>query len=207
VAATIGAMAVLFPFEHEVTPGWVFDVVGSDNRALPGCRMQENWEWLAVGLQRDDTAVSDAAGRVRFSRRTVRASFARQWIGTLRGFGFHSAFMGPRAYFLGCASAQSPDRLDAEKVGSEMVYRYVPGSQAPVKPLTGIVEGRAVRLRRGYCRRHSDSVNRERHAAVHCRRTTRWSRRREWDRARRGSSRTLYGQRTKDFGSFLIGAG
>ena len=139
---TIGAVAVLFPFEHEVTPEWVFDVVGSDNRGLPGCRMQENWEWLAVGVRREDSAVSDAAGHVRFPRRSVRASFGRQWIGSMRGFGFHSAFMGPRAYFLGCASGESPDRLDAEKVGSQMVYRYVPGSQARVKPLTGRVEGR-----------------------------------------------------------------
>jgi hypothetical protein len=49
--------------------------------------------------------------------------------------------MGPRAYFLGCAPGKYPDRLDAEKVGSEMVYRYVPGSQALVKPLAGIREG------------------------------------------------------------------
>jgi hypothetical protein len=136
----VGVLGVLFPFEHEITPGWAFDVVDSHNRALPGCRMEEHWEWLAVGLQRDDRAVSDGAGHVRFSRRTVRASFARQWSGMLRGFGFHSAFMGPRAYFLGCAPGKYPDRLDAEKVGSEMVYRYAPGSQAQVKPLTGIVE-------------------------------------------------------------------
>jgi len=131
--ATVGAVGVLFPFEHEVTPGWAFDVVDSDNRALPGCQIHQHWEWRAVGLERDDTAVSDAGGRVRFSRRTVRASFARQWIGTLRGFGFHSAFMGPRSYFLGCAPGKYPDRLDAEKVGDVMVYRYVPGSQAVVK--------------------------------------------------------------------------
>jgi hypothetical protein len=130
-------VGVLFPFEHEVTPGWAFDVVDANNRALPGCHMQEHWEWLAVGLQRDDTAVSDAAGHVRFPRRTARTTFAWQWIGTARGLGFHSAFMGPRAYFLGCAPGKYPDRLDAEEVGDEMVYRYVPGSQAPVKPLTG----------------------------------------------------------------------
>ena len=137
---TIGVVGVLFPFEHEVTPGWAFDVVDANNRALPGCRIQQHFEWLAVGLQRDDAAVSDAGGRVRFPRRTARTSFARQWIGTLSGSGFHSAFMGPRAYFLGCAQGAYPDRLDADKVGNEITYRYVPGSQAPVKPLTGIVK-------------------------------------------------------------------
>ena len=89
-----------------------------------------------MGVQRDDSAVSDAGGRVRFSRRTVRASLAQEWLGTLRGVGFHSAFTGPRAYFLGCAPGDHPDRLDAEKVGDEMAYRYVPGSQAVMKPLS-----------------------------------------------------------------------
>ena len=129
VLATIGAVALLFPFEHEVTPGWVFDVVDADNRRVAGCRMQEHWEWLAVGLQGDETAVSDAGGHVRFDRRTFRTSVARRWIGTLRGVGFHSPFMGPRAYFLGCAPGQYPDRLDAEKVGNDIVYRYVPGAR------------------------------------------------------------------------------
>lgn len=136
--ATIAAVALLFPFEHEVAPAWAFDVVDSDNRALPGCRIQEHWEWLAVGVQGDDTTVSDAGGRARFPRRTVRSSVASQWVGTLRGVGFHTPFMGPRAYFLGCAQGKYPDRLDAEKVGSVIAYRYVPGSQAPVKPLTGV---------------------------------------------------------------------
>jgi hypothetical protein len=125
--AAFGIGALFFPFEHEVTPGWAFDVVGSDSKALPNCRIQEHWEWLAVGLQRDETAISDAAGRVHFPARNARASFARQWIGEVRGFGFHSAFLGPRAYFIGCASEANPERLDAEKVGSEIVYRYVPG--------------------------------------------------------------------------------
>jgi hypothetical protein len=136
--AVIGTAALLFPFEHEVTPGWAFDVVGSDNKALPNCPIQEYWEWLAIGLQRDETAISNAAGRVRFPARTARASLARQWIGEVRGFSFHSAFMGPRAYFLGCGSGNNPERLDAEKVGSEIVYRYVPGTQALMKPLSGI---------------------------------------------------------------------
>jgi hypothetical protein len=134
-AVTIGVASVLVPFEHEVAPGWAFDVVDSTNRALPGCRIQEHWEWLTVGVQGDDTAVSDASGRVRFPRRVAWTSFAREVAGTLRGFGFHSAYMGPRAYFLGCAQGKYPDRLDTEKVGSDITYRYVPGSQALVKPL------------------------------------------------------------------------
>jgi hypothetical protein len=120
-----GVFVIVFPFEREVTPAWVFDVVDSRNRALPGCRMQEHWEWLAVRLQRDDSAVSDAGGRVRFSRRTVRASLAQD-----------SPFTGPRASFLGCAPGDHPDLLDAGKVGDEITYRYVPGSQAVVKPLS-----------------------------------------------------------------------
>jgi len=132
----MSVVVVFFPVEHEVTPEWAFDVVDSDNRELPGCRIQQHWEWLAVGLQRDDTAVSDAAGRIHFPRRTVRFSFGRQWVGTVSGFGFHSAFMGPRAYFLGCAEGTGPDRLDAEKVGNVLAYRYVRGLQSPVKPLS-----------------------------------------------------------------------
>jgi hypothetical protein len=129
LAAVAGA-GLLFPFEREVTPAWTFDVIDpNNNKPLPGCRLQQHWEWLAVGRQGDDTAVSDAGGRVGFSRRVVRTSFARQLIGTMRGFGFHSAFLGPRAYFLGCAQGKYPDRLDAEKVGSAIVVRYSPFSR------------------------------------------------------------------------------
>jgi hypothetical protein len=133
----VAAAMLFFPFQYEVTPAWSFDVVGADNKARPNCVLVEHWEWLAVGLQREETATSDAGGRVHFPARTIRASWARQSIGTLRGFGFHSAFMGPRAYFLGCGPGKNRDRLDAEKVGNEVVYRYVPGAQAPIKPVSG----------------------------------------------------------------------
>jgi hypothetical protein len=83
-------------------------------------------QWVAIRLQRDETATSDVVGHVRFPRRVARASFARQWIGTIGNFGFHSPFSGPRSYFNGCADGAYPDRLDAEQVGSQMVFRYTP---------------------------------------------------------------------------------
>lgn len=126
LVATVVAL-LLFPFRYEVTPAWSFDVVGFDGKGLPNCAVQEHWEWVAVGLQRGESSTSDAAGHVRFPARTVRASIGRQWLGAARNFGFHSAYVGPRAYFLGCGTGRSPERLDAEKVGSEIVYRYVPG--------------------------------------------------------------------------------
>ena len=127
---TLGVVGVvIFPFEREITPAWAFDVVEANNAPVSGCRMEQHWEWQAVGVQRDDTAVSDAAGHVRFPRRTARASLAREWYGRLSGFSFHSPYMGPRAYFHGCAAGNHPDRLDAEKVGNDVVYRYVPGSR------------------------------------------------------------------------------
>ena len=133
--AALAVGALFFPFQREVTPAWAFDVVDGNRRALPGCRVEQHWEWRAAGVDRIDAAISDAGGRVLFPRRTVRVSVARQWYGAMRGFGFHSAFMGPRAYFLGCAPAPYPDRLDAEKVGDQIVFSYVPGAQVSGKPL------------------------------------------------------------------------
>lgn len=137
VVGVLAVSAMLFPFEREVTPAWAFDVVDSNRKAVPGCRVEQHWEWRAAGVERVEGAVSDAGGRVVFPRRTVRTSLARQWYGSISGFGFHSAFMGPRAYFLSCAPGPYPDRLDAEKVGDRMVYTYVPGAQISGKPLTG----------------------------------------------------------------------
>jgi len=135
----VGAIAIavlLFPFKYEVAPAWSFDVVGPDNKAMSNCSIDQHWEWLAAGVQGDDAVASDAAGHVRFPARTARASLARQWMGAVRGFGFHSAFMGPRAYFRGCGAGKNPERLDVEKVGTDITYRYVPGSQARIKTLS-----------------------------------------------------------------------
>jgi hypothetical protein len=132
----LAAGALIYPFEREVTPAWAFDVVDANRRAIAGCRVEQHWEWRAVGLERVEATISDAGGRVRFSRRTVRSSFAREWYGAMSGFSFHSAFMGPRAYFLGCAPGPYPDRLDAEKVGDKIVFTYVPGEHVSGKPLS-----------------------------------------------------------------------
>jgi hypothetical protein len=131
------AALLLFPFQYEIAPPWLFDVVGPDNKAMSNCRVDQHWEWLAAGVQGDDTAASDSAGHVRFPVRTARVSLARQSMGAVPGFGFHSAFMGPRAYFRGCDSGHDPERLDVERVGAAIAYRYVPGSQARIKTLSG----------------------------------------------------------------------
>src|SRR5262249_20812427 len=131
----VGAIAIavlLFPFRYEIAPAWWFDVVGPDNKAVANCTIDQHWEWQAAGVRGDDAVASDSAGHVLFPARTARASLARQWIGAVRGFGFHSAFMGPRAYFLGCGAGKGPERLDVEKVGAAITYRYAPGSQALV---------------------------------------------------------------------------
>jgi hypothetical protein len=133
--AALGAAALFFPFEREVTPAWAFDVVDANRHPMPGCRVEQHWEWRAAGVDRIDTAVSDAGGRVSFPRRSARVSVARQWYGAMSGFGFHSAFPGPRSYFFGCAPGRYPDRLDAEKVGDQIVFSYVPGAQVSGKPI------------------------------------------------------------------------
>ena len=131
--ALVGAL--FYPFEREVTPAWAFDVVDANRRPVPSCRVEQHSEWRAAGFERVEAVVSDSSGHVLFPRRTVRTSLARQWYGAMSGFGFHSAFMGPRSYFLGCAPGPYPDRLDAEKVGDQIVYSYVPGAQVSGKPL------------------------------------------------------------------------
>jgi hypothetical protein len=137
VAGAIVIAALMFPFQYEVTPAWWFDVAGPDNNVVVNCAIAQHWEWLAAGVEGDDTVASDSAGHVHFPARRARVSLARQWLGAVRGFGFHSAFMGPRAYFQGCGQGNNRERLDVEKVGANMTYRYVPGSQAPIKPLSG----------------------------------------------------------------------
>ena len=134
--AAMAVAVIVFPFEHEVTPAWTLSVTDASSRAIEGCRIEQHWEWLAVGVQQSDVAQSNVVGGVTFPRRTARASFARQWWGQVSGITFHGPSLSRRAYFLGCGAGTSPEMLGVGQEGDRTWGRYVPGVQGVIKPIT-----------------------------------------------------------------------
>ena len=134
--AAMAIAAIVFPFEHEVTPAWAFEVTDADSRAIEGCRIEQHWEWLAAGVQESAVALSNVMGGVTFPRRTARASYVRQWWGQVSGFTFHGPALNRRAYFLGCGAGTSPEMLGVGQEGDRTWERYVPGAQGVIKPIT-----------------------------------------------------------------------
>jgi hypothetical protein len=115
---------LLYPFESTVTNAWLITATNTDGHPLAGCRIEQHWEWKAIGLDRSDAATTDGSGHVMFPRRTVRANLAERVTGIVATFNFHSAPTARRVEFYGCDAKNQRTLLGISQAGPTMMYTH-----------------------------------------------------------------------------------
>ena len=121
----IAVCAVLFyPFQSTVTTAWLITATNADGHPIAGCRIEQHWQWQAIGLDRSDSATTDVAGHVMFPRRTVRASLTERVTGTVSTFSFHGAPTARLVEFYGCDAKNQRARLGISQTGPTMMFTH-----------------------------------------------------------------------------------
>jgi hypothetical protein len=125
VAIAVAAGVLLFyPFKVTVTDLWTLTALNSDGHPIAGCRIEQQWEWGAIGVNDSAALTTDRSGKVLFPRRTVRASVAARAWGSLATFNFHGPASGRRVQFFACNEKNVRTQLGIYQLGDTMMYEH-----------------------------------------------------------------------------------
>ena len=102
---------LLYPFKITVTDAWMITALNSDGHPIAGCRIEQQWEWRAIGVSDLAAITTDASGHATFPRRTVRASVATRAWGAVAAFNFHSPATGRHVQFFACNEKNARTQL------------------------------------------------------------------------------------------------
>jgi hypothetical protein len=115
---------LLYPFKVTVTGIWMITALNSDGHPIAGCRVEQQWEWRAIGVSSSDVLVTDVSGHAIFPRRTVRASVAGRTWGAIATFSFHGTVSGRHVEFFACNEKNARTGLGIHQLGETMMYDY-----------------------------------------------------------------------------------
>ena len=115
---------LLYPFKVTVTHLWTITAVNSDGHPIAGCRIEQQWEWRAIGVSNSDVKVTDRTGHAIFPPRTVRASVAERAWGTVSTFSFHGTVSGRHVQFFACNEKNVRTQLGIHQYGDTMMVDH-----------------------------------------------------------------------------------
>lgn len=118
------AVLLFFPFQTTVTNAWTISAVNVDGHPINGCRIEQKWEWPAIGLSRSDVITTNASGIAYFPSRKARASLIERAVGTVTGFNFHGPPTVRSVTFFGCDQMNRSVQLAVFQSGDSVSYRH-----------------------------------------------------------------------------------
>lgn len=118
------AVLLLYPFKISVTGIWMITALNSDGHPIAGCRIEQQWEWRAIGVTHSDAVTTDVSGQAIFPRRTVRASVVQRAWGAVASASFHGAVSGRHVQFYGCNEQNVRSRLGIHQLGDTMLFDH-----------------------------------------------------------------------------------
>ena len=82
-----GIYLSLIPYETTVVPEWKIVVVDLQGKRVPDAWVSQSWQHFSIEeLGHEENTRTDINGEVVFSKRTIKASFARRFIGPIGKF-------------------------------------------------------------------------------------------------------------------------
>ena len=121
----LAVFAVIFyPFQSTVTNAWTIAAVNADGHPIAGCRIEQKWEWRAVGVSESATVITDASGRAAFPVRRTRASIFERSTGSIVHFNFHGPATAKSVKFFGCDEKNRQMQLGVYQLGESLSYEH-----------------------------------------------------------------------------------
>ena len=121
----LGVFAVIFyPFQSTVTNAWTIATVNADGHPIAGCRIEQKWEWRAVGLSESAAVITDASGHAFFPVRKTRASLFERSTGSIAQFNFHGPATARSVRFFGCDEKNRSVQLGVYQLGESLSYEH-----------------------------------------------------------------------------------
>ncbi len=121
---TVVCFLLFYPFESTVTGAWLIAATNTDGHPIAGCRIEQHWQWRAIGLDRTDFATTDGSGHVMFPRRTARANLAKRVTGSVSTFSFHGPGNAKHVEFYGCDAKNQRALLGISQAGPTLMYTH-----------------------------------------------------------------------------------
>ena len=122
--ALAGFAVIFYPFQSTVTNAWTIAAVNADGHPIAGCRIEQKWEWRAVGLSASAVATTDVAGRAFFPARRARASIFERSTGSIVHFNFHGPGTARSVKFFGCDEKNRQVQLGVYQFGDSLSYEH-----------------------------------------------------------------------------------
>ena len=122
--ALVVFVVIFYPFKSIVTNAWTIAAVNADGHPIAGCRIEQKWEWRAVGLSESAVVTTDVSGRAFFPVRRARASIFERSTGSIVHFNFHGPGTARSVKFFGCDEKNRQVQLGVYQFGDSLSYEH-----------------------------------------------------------------------------------